>query len=224
MGRRAPLILQVRSSYPDGKLTLEANRRRLGISQATVIPSLMQQTTQDYEIRLRIHQTDPLRSERLAAWESLPVKIDWQTGFTDFPSGKLRLVGRLDDDDAVHPEYYSDMIAKAARCRPGTCLDYPAGALYIRGNIGRYSNFGNMFNAVLVDDGRHAFTVMHNKVASAYRVVSVASRPRWCWVRHDQNMSKHIRSYVTKRATHPNEFGIDISALRSWTEKDKSGI
>lgn len=201
------LYVLTRSAYgPDW--TLEANQRRLRVTEAITVATLRAQTERDWEWHVLVHSDDPLRHERIALYESagVPIRVlftdargtpqdvamrgykaPWRAGIADDHAAMMR----LDDDDGLAPDALARLRPLAAMAKTRTALIFPIG---VRVWAGRYIPVRHASNAMqtLVTPSGDTATVydyLHRKVRSHALVRFVDRRPAWLWYRHPDTIS-----------------------------------
>lgn len=201
------LFVLTRSAYgPDW--SLEANRRRLAVTEAIAIPTLRAQADRDWEWHVLLHSEDPLRDERMRLYETVGVpvrfllteargtpqevamkgyKAPWRKGIPR----SLAAMMRLDDDDGLASDALARLRPLAERTKARTALIFPIG---VRVWSGRYTPVRHASNAMQtlvtpIGDAATVYDYLHRKVRSNAFVRLVDRRPAWLWYRHPDTIS-----------------------------------
>lgn len=176
-----------RSSYPPS-YPLEANRRRLELTERVTARSLASQTERAWRWVVVVHPQDPLLDERMDVLElagvpiiTVPVRHRTQLGEVT-PDGRLpadvdgpggpwhRAIAaevrdgrvattRLDDDDALATDAIARIRAAATTQAGPVALILPVGYRWHRGRVERMRHLTNMF-VTLDSPGRPLHVVM----------------------------------------------------------------
>lgn len=100
------------------------------------------------------------------------------------------LITRLDDDDAVTPDFLA-RIRAAATAEERVAWIFPEGFLIWPDGYRPYRHGTNMFvTHQNPPEGVHPFAISHNRVQHHLQVRFVDEQPAWAWLRHDDNLSK----------------------------------
>ena len=205
--RRVRRYLLTRSAYGSA-WSPEANRRRLDLSRAVTVPSILGQTDRDFEWIVLLHPCDELLDERRAAFtgatfiylppevEGTPSHVAWQgyrAGWAKAIGHRRRPVSmtRLDDDDALAPWAMERFGIAADKVTRRTALVLPHG---LRVWQGRYTVVKHLSNAMqtLVTPAGDELTVYdykHRDVRLVADVRLVDPHLGWVWSRHDDSIS-----------------------------------
>lgn len=200
-------VILTRSAYGPGWV-LEANRRRLAMTEGVTIASLATQTSRAWEWIVLLHRQDALLAERRAAYERLGARFLFmdaddapdRVAFDAYRAPWSEMVGerdgkvamtRLDDDDGFAPWAMERVERAAERVRQRTALMFPLG---VRVWDGRYTLVRHTSNAMhtLVTPAGDPATVYdygHRKVRKFAPVMVVDNRPAWLWSRHADTIS-----------------------------------
>jgi len=192
-------LLLIQSAYNDGELS----RRRLEITQHTVIPTLRAQTSA-VEVVVAIHRADPHQAERRQVYEGCGqvvrfVEVDsWKLigGNWDLPTG-WKIVSRCDDDDCLSSDFCARLQAHATERRQ--CLQWPSGYVFWRQQIFFITHPGNQFVSLVTDLQETPHDYRHWEIVQQLPTVNVDSRPGWIWVRHGDTATSTIGKYRRKQ-------------------------
>lgn len=202
-------FLLTRSAYGSA-WTPEANGRRLAMSRAVTVPSILGQSDRDFDWIVLLHPGDPFLEERQAVFAAagasfifLAPEVDgdaatvaWQgyrAGWSQAIGHRRRPVAmtRLDDDDALAPWAMARLRVAGDRVRRRTALVIPHG---LRVWQGRYTVVRHLSNAMqtLVTQAGDEMTVYdykHRDVRQVADVTLVDPRIGWLWSRHEDTIS-----------------------------------
>jgi len=213
-------VMLIHSAYDN----IDTSTYRLSVSHQTCLPSLTKQTS-----RVRLHvclcSTDPLLSERQAAFESTGHECRWifrdsaiteETLYStdwEIPDGRT-LVSRMDDDDIL-PIDFCELTRGYADITPFemAVLDWPNGYIWHFGKLHRFSNPFNQFISLLSDSGRHPHERSHKQFEGAVPRVVVDNSRGWVWVRHLETITGTREKYLRATSGEPNlkRWPVDIT-------------
>lgn len=170
----------IRAAYSEESLS----RYRLELSRGTIIPSLKCQIETRFAVVLRLSRSDPLAVERIALFQSIGVAVNTVFELPDHDG--LNLQTRLDDDDAISPDFVQTLQAVARHIRRETAINFPHGVVFEDGRWCRMTHRSSQFLSVLTPSPTlRVFTAMHNQIGKFMPVVQVPTQQRcWCWIRH----------------------------------------
>lgn len=188
--------------------SIEANRRRLAISQAVTIRSLASQTAHDFQVLVLLHPSDPLLRERQAAFGSIGADCLFldatgtsaEVAFRAYRAGWAEAIGprdelvamtRLDDDDAFAPWALRRVQVSVPTIRQRTALVFPLGIRVWQGAYTMVRHDSNAMHTLVTPPG-DAMTVYdygHRFVRKVAAVRRIDSRPAWLWSRHEDTIS-----------------------------------
>lgn len=196
----------VQSSYTDERLS----RRRLEITRETCLKSLAYQT-QKPVVHLAVSNADPLRDERIAAFEATgcPVVVSvepWKLyGMRFGLQPGFKIVSRMDDDDVLSHDFCELTQGCAAAAKPETALVWPVGYVVWRGAPYRLRHSGNQFVSLLSETS-HPHERPHWRYVRTWRSAVVSQRAGWVWVRHGDAVSSTLEKYRTQKVSSiPND-------------------
>lgn len=196
---------------------LDANRRRIELTRGITAPSVSAQGG-DWTWIVWLHPDDPLRADRLAAFESaghevIPVvedaapAIDW-----DGPV----LTTRIDDDDAFAVGAFDRLRAAADGLRRRTALMFPIGYRVHEGRVDVVRHGRNAWLSVFAPAGdrSHAKSVQHQRIRQLAPVRWIDMEPAWLWTRHpDTDKGSHLRASEPVTRAVRSLFAIDWSLV-----------
>lgn len=165
-------VISIRMAYASD-YPLEANRSRLALTIQNCVQSLARQTDRDFMIHLMVSQDDLLLQERVTAFMSLGVPINF-----DRPAGRV-CVTRMDDDDIIAPDFITRL--KAANPVDGW-YSFPYGYVRTQGGVYRRRYWvENQFLSRVCRTGESVYALEHTKVRG---VKIIDERPAWVWWQH----------------------------------------
>lgn len=194
-----------RAAYGPG-WDLDANRRRLAITQAVTIRSLASQTSRKFAWIVLLHRDDPLISERETAFagarfiytdmDGSPSQVafdgygaDWRSaiGIRD----ETIAMTRLDDDDALAPWVMARIGEWAGRMERRTALICPLGVRVWQGGYTLVRHDSNAMHTLVTppDDDATVYDYGHRKVRKFANIRNIDPRVAWLWVRHNDTIS-----------------------------------
>ncbi len=234
--------LLTRSAYAPS-VPLEVNRYRLAITRGVTARSMAAQTSRDWTWLVLIDLADPLLPERMAAFVSSGVEVEFapagdivRDDAHDKPWGPwadhldwsdATLTTRIDDDDAFAPwvmetyrtkaEEWSHYVRRGKRGKR-IVLALPYGWRFVDGKVnGRHdptSQFASLYAPL--GDRATVMDINHTSVRRLARMIVASNHRGWLWVRHDATRSPNSRA---SRSLQPmvappiEAFPIDWSAL-----------
>lgn len=206
--------VMVRSSYNDA----EASRRRLAISRETVLPCLASQIDKPI-VCLHVSHDDPLLASRLAAFEETGCQVETAFDSQSFKeltfTGGWRVTARLDDDDTIDRQFYSDIRLGSGRADRRQCWTYPNGRVFINGRFHGLRVSGNQFIALQTNKDETPFDFVHGRAGKYFPFAIAGNRAAWIWIRHRTNKSRLPRGYSTRRRVGTGGlFAIDWKQLK----------
>ena len=198
-----------RSAYGPG-WDVEANRRRLALSRATVIPSMSAQTFRDFAWFVLLHPRDALLEERRAAFAAAGARFLYldpdvdgtpqHVAFVAYRAGWCEAIGvrdeavamtRLDDDDALAPWVLGRIRVVASRATGRTALVCPVGIRVWRGCYTTVHHASNAMQTLVTPSGDEltVYGYKHREVRRVAPLRMVDPRPAWVWSRHPDTIS-----------------------------------
>jgi hypothetical protein len=191
--------ITIRSSFSNA----DDSRRRLDISKATMIPALASQTNKRFSIVLRVHQDDPLLNERRDAWQAVGVDVHLQTIASQLDSGgRLRLLTRLDDDDAVSRDFVQQV--QAAVIGPNQHIQFTNGMIFDDGHWYRTQLPGNMFASITTDDPQfEIYSIKHRQLPDGRLATEIKEPQSWVWIRHRYTISNCLDGHKKSKIRFP---------------------
>ena len=187
--------LMTRSAYA-ADYPLEANRRRLELLRTVTAPALAAQTVQDWTWLVRIDATDPLLEERraavLAAVPGARFLLRARPWSEVLPAG-VTLQTRLDDDDALAPDFVERIQRAAAGTRGRIAWMLRVGWKFDGRCADRWVREANQFVTLQVPDGDPVtvYDVEHPHIGELAPIRRVDDDPAWVWLRHRDVRGKH---------------------------------
>jgi hypothetical protein len=212
-----PHFILVQSAHSD----LRLSQQRLAITQTTVIPALASQTRKPI-VRLMIHESDPLLTERLEAFRStgceiqpVPINGEFRLNGNDWklPSGR-KVISRVDDDDSLCKEFCETIYA-ASEGRHEICLLWPRGYVFWRDNLYILNHPRNQFPTLVTETQETPHDKPHVWYHDNWKCETVATWLGWIWIRHGIAMSSTRRKYrpVKVRGIQADRFAINLRAV-----------
>lgn len=189
-------FVMIRSAYDDPRMS----RVRLDISSETVIPALQSQTDKEFELIVKLHRRDPLRLEREDLFLSTGVTTTFIDGqlrepsFRDdtglggaWPRGGPLLQTRLDDDDAIVPDFIERLHGARFQPEVQTVLSFPVGYDGPIGEVAPRHYPDSMFLTLYTPPGdmMSVYDTTHNNLWHSARNKHVVDmKPAWVHHRH----------------------------------------
>lgn len=200
-------VILTRSAYGPS-WTLEANRRRLAMTEGVTIASLRSQTSRAWEWIVLIHRADPLRAQRERAFgqlgarfiytgtEASPIasafdayRAPWAEAIGD-RSQKVAMT-RLDDDDGFVP-WAMERVETTADLTPRrTALMFPLGIRVWQGAFTLVRHGSNAMHTLVTmpGDSMTVYDYGHRDVRKTVPVKVIDRRIAWLWSRHADTIS-----------------------------------
>lgn len=233
-------VIAIRSCFDPKQWSKRDNKKRLQISKAVTVPSLVHQTNQNFEVAVLCHKSDPLLNERMELFRrSADVvhflfqdksckdrvdsayqgyKVDWLGELGLY--GKPRLMTRVDDDDALCANY-----VEIVHNLPLADVDHPQVFMFNNGYRvmnDKYALVMHSENAMHstyfpAHDDRHIYSYGHTKVRRLFdEIYEINTQRGWLWVRHNQTISDHkgVKYQVDKKIKEDFPF-VDWEFLKS---------
>lgn len=181
---------------------------RLALSKRTLIPSLAAQTDTDFEVIVKVNPDDPHREEREAMFLSLPVPVSFINGTLsnpsfndthglggDWPRGGPLLQTRVDDDDALFPDFIARLHGASYNFGLRQVLYFPNGLDGPLDDPKPRHYKGNMFPTLYTPEGdsMSVYDVTHNDLFKNHLRVMVDSLPAWTHFRHEHALTSMHR-------------------------------
>lgn len=206
----------IQAAYADPELSA----LRLEISRHTAIPALASQTLRP-TIHLQLNNHDPLLQERLDAFRETGCEVvplfrqEWKLYREDWelPPGR-KIVGRLDDDDALP----YDFCARTAAAAPQTgehALLWPRGYVFWRDEVYTLLHPGSQFVALVTDTQADPHQLPHQVYHKRWNTVVVSAAPGWIWVRHGAAATPTLQKYRQHklRGIDSSRFAVNLRAI-----------
>lgn len=199
-------VVLTRSAYGPS-WDLEANRRRLAMTQAVTIPSL---ASQDAAFRwiVLLHPSDPLLPERMAAYGSIGADFlfhdatgtsaevaasAYRAAWTEAigPRNDTVAMTRLDDDDGFAPWALGKIQASASKASKRVALMLPLGVRVWDGGYTLVRHDSNAMQTLVTPPGdtMTVYDYLHRFVRRFVPVRIIDDRPAWVWSRHPDTIS-----------------------------------
>lgn len=183
---------------------LEANKRRLAMTEGVTVRSLASQG--GFEWIVLVHPRDPLLPQRMRAFgdaQFLFLEADdapstvafaayrapWADAIGD--RGELVAMTRLDDDDAFAPWAMERIQTMATKVKRRTALVFPRGIRVWDGGFTLVRHTSNAMQTLVTPPG-DTLTVYdygHREVRKHAPVLELDNRPAWLWARHQDTIS-----------------------------------
>lgn len=197
----------IRSAYGPA-WSLEANRRRLALTEGVTLRSLRSQTERSFTLVVLLHAADPLRQERMRAFAQFPAtflwtdddrapadvafgayRADWAAAIG--PRDEAVVMTRLDDDDAFAPWAMALVSEEARKVRARTALVFPLGIRVWQGGYSLVRHVSNAMHTLVTPpgEGMTVYDYGHRKVRKIAPVRLIGRRPAWLWARHPDTIS-----------------------------------
>lgn len=212
-----PHFILIQSAHSDRRLS----EQRLAITRTTVIPALQSQTRKPI-VRLMVHESDPLLSDRVAAFEStgceiqqVPIAGEFRLNGNDWklPDGR-KVISRVDDDDCLCKEFCETIYA-ASEGKEETCLLWPRGYVFWRDNLYMLNHPRNQFPTLVTATQETPHDRPHVWYHDNWKCVTVATWAGWIWIRHGIAMSSTRKKYrpVKVRGIQASRFAVNLRAV-----------
>lgn len=200
-------VILTRSAYGPG-WTIEANRRRLAMTEGVTVASLRSQTSQSWRWIVLLHRQDPLLAERewtygrlgatfiYADVDETPSRVafeayraPWSEAIGD--RNEVIAMTRLDDDDGFAPWAMERVETVAARTGKRTVLMFPMGVRVWAGRYTMVSHKSNAMQTLVTAPGDRAtvYDYGHRNARRFAPVHVIDARPAWLWSRHPDTIS-----------------------------------
>jgi hypothetical protein len=201
-------LVLTRSAYGSG-WDIDANRRRLAVTRAVTIPSLLAQDERDFEWLVLLHRSDALLRERRAAYAAAGARFLYtdaegeraRVAAQGYRAGWAEAIGarddrvamtRLDDDDALAPWVAERVASLASRIRQRTAIVFPRGVRVWAGCFTLVRHESNAMQTLVTPPGdtMTVYDYKHREVRKHARVArGDAARLAWLWLRHPDTLS-----------------------------------
>jgi hypothetical protein len=200
-------LVLTRSAYGPG-WDPEANARRLALTRAITIPSLLGQTDRRSEWVVLLHRDDALLRERRDAYaaagarfiytdgtgSAARVAVDaYRAGWAEAigPRDEVVAMTRLDDDDALAPWVVERIRFRAPRFGRRTALVFPLGIRVWGGCFTAVRHESNAMQTLITLPGdlMTVYDYGHRFVRKHAAVVRGDARYAWLWSRHPDTLS-----------------------------------
>lgn len=229
----------MRSAYGPA-WTLEANRRRLAVTEGVTIRSLASQTSRDFGLVVLLHRLDDLLEERQRAFARLGATFLYlddaglpsEVAFAAYRAGWADAVGsrddsvamtRLDDDDGFAPWAMAKVREVTQRVTGRTALMFPHGVRVWQGGYTVVRHTSNAMHTLVTPPG-DAMTVYdygHRRVRQFAPVRLIDRRPAWIWSRHPDTISGWRRSDMPLNPLIRGMFDIDWSLFGTAYQRQR---
>jgi hypothetical protein len=195
-----------RSAYPAG---YDANKRRLALLKGVTVPSMLAQTNKDWTWVVLLERDDPFKAERMAAFASVGVTLrvfyvqhptvslyqqDW-AGVIGLPFNEPTLTTRLDDDDALAPDFLERIrtAAEDANEQGRVVWMLPEGFRVYRGRYAPMRHEANSWATLQTPPGDSAvvYDFGHKRIGGHAPIRLVDDKPAWLFVRHADTRSRN---------------------------------
>lgn len=197
----------VRSAYGPG-WSLEANQRRLALTEGITLRSLRSQTSRGYHLVVLLHAEDPLLRSRVRAFEALGADLIWtddtgtpaEVAYSAYGARWSDAIGerddtiamtRLDDDDAFAPWAVAAIQEAAVRVQRRTALVFQLGVRVWRGGYTLVRHDSNAMHTLVTPPGDETivYDYGHRRLRKYAALKMLDKRPAWLWSRHDDTIS-----------------------------------
>lgn len=229
-------FVMTRSAYGPS-WSLDANERRLRITNAVTARLMKRQTVDDWVWVVMLDERDPFLRERMHVYaEAAPdfwpivcrppvprhLAADFMPDWREFiPADDTVIMTRLDDDDGLAVDALARYRAVASARPSPTVLVLPEGIRVWNGCEIRVRHELNAMHTLVTPRGSSmsVYDYGHRELASVGPVVMVDDRPGWLWVRHLDTLSGDRRVDIAIQQGTRALFPVDWDALYvAWHE------
>lgn len=221
-------LLLTRSAYGPS-WDIEANRRRLALTEGVSVRSMRAQTSQDWRWVVLLNRHDPLLEERQRVFASrgawfLYVEDDIANhanmAYLAYRAPWAEAIGhrddtvvmtRLDDDDAFAPWAMERLQEVAERIPKRAVLMFPNGIRVWEGRVTPVRHFSNAMQTLVTPPGDDAtvYDYGHRDAKKFAPVKLIDSRIAWLWSRHRDTISGWRTAQEPLTDTYRGMFPID---------------
>lgn len=166
-------FLRIRSEY----FEVDSSKYRLGITDVTLIPSLINQTSKKFVILLEMSAMDPCYTRRRGVFKSIGVPVYIDSHALDLPYPRFEVI--VGDDDFLVKNFVA-VINTLPQQRQNTMLLSPNGYVFESGELRVCNGRPDLVEAIqIVDDAPLSDSVG----------IEVSKYPGWIHVRHGMNLT-----------------------------------